>query len=35
MELKKVIKIKMKIRLNHNWKWLEYKPYTKLVMESE
>lgn len=35
MELKKVIKFKINIKLNHNCSWLEYEPYTKLVMESE
>ena len=35
MELKKVIKFKVKVRLNYNLNWLEYEPYIKLVMESE
>ena len=35
MELKKVIEFRIKIKLNHNWNWLEYEPYTKLVVESE
>lgn len=35
MEFKKTIKFRIKIRLNHNWSWLEYEPYIKLAMESE
>jgi hypothetical protein len=35
MKLKRIIKFRIKVRLNHKLDWLEYEPYTKLVVESE
>ena len=33
MELKKIIKFKVKIKLDYNWNWLVYEPYIKLESE--